>query len=107
MPPEDELDRLHKDLGFRRLSYAWAKCEIVLGLAGAGGGLLYGVHVAGRAAPDLWGLTGSLALFVFGGYLALAGHRSHLYQSNNRLASYLAGLIRRQTPSGPDHEHSG
>jgi hypothetical protein len=30
-----------------------------------------------------------LLLFVLGGYLAMAGHRSHLYQSNNKLAAYL------------------
>jgi hypothetical protein len=39
-----------------------------------------------------------LALFVLGSYLALAGHRSHLYQSQNKLAAYLAGLIRSTTP---------
>jgi hypothetical protein len=33
-------------------------------------------------------------LFILGGYLALAGHRSHIYQSNNELAAYLAGEIR-------------
>jgi len=36
-------------------------------------------------------------LFALGGYLALAGHRSHLYQSNNRLAAYLAAQIRSHT----------
>jgi hypothetical protein len=35
-----------------------------------------------------------LILFVLGGYLALAGHRSHLYQSSNELTAYLAELVR-------------
>jgi hypothetical protein len=35
-----------------------------------------------------------LALIVLGGYLALAGHRSHLYLSGNELTAYLAELIR-------------
>ncbi len=35
----------------------------------------------------------STALMVFGTYLAMAGHRSHLYQSNNKLAAYLADRI--------------
>ncbi|OWK40927.1 hypothetical protein FRUB_04819 [Fimbriiglobus ruber] len=48
-----------------------------------------------------------MALISLGGYLALAGHRSHLYQSNNRLAAYLAGRIAARSYPGPDNEHSG
>jgi hypothetical protein len=44
--------------------------------------------------PDDWSLAGgALVLFVLGWYLALAGHRSHLYQSNNELTAYLAEQI--------------
>ena len=40
---------------------------------------------------------------TLGGYLALAGHRSHLYQSNNRLVAHLAELIRsQQQPQKPE-----
>jgi hypothetical protein len=106
--PDADLDRLHSDLDLKPLSPVWAKVEIILGLFGVGTGLLYGVYLASRTEPDLRALIGALVVFVLGGYLALAGHRSHLYQSNNRLAAYLAGLIRRSHAiSGPDHEHPG
>ena len=41
---------------------------------------------------------------VFGGYLAMAGHRSHLYQSNNALAAWLASVLsqRRSEPSASE-----
>ncbi len=46
--PDDPLDRLHRDLGWKRLNPAWAKAEIFLGLLAfacgvAGVGLLAGV----------------------------------------------------------------
>jgi hypothetical protein len=46
------------------------------------------------------GAIGGLALFVLGGYLALAGHRSHLYQSHNELTTYLVREIRRSQEKG-------
>jgi hypothetical protein len=36
----------------------------------------------------------ALALFVLGSYLTLAGHRSHLYQSQNDLTCYLIESLR-------------
>jgi hypothetical protein len=93
-----ELDRLHATTGFKRPSPLWAKAEILFGLAAAGAGLLLEVRAA-RAEEIYIGLGAwGLALFVLGSYLALAGHRSHLYQSQNRLAAYLAGLTRSTTP---------
>jgi hypothetical protein len=95
-PPTDAspaLDRLHADLGLKRLNPVWAKLEIVLGLLAAGAGmplLTTGVETVNIAS--------GLALFVLGGYLALAGHRSHLYQSNNLVAAYLADEIRKLHP---------
>src|SRR5262245_6927002 len=68
-------DRLHADLGLKRLNPVWAKLEIVLGLLAAGAGVPLLV-----VRPDAVAVAGGLALFVLGGYLALAGHRSHLYQ---------------------------
>src|SRR5205085_4405110 len=94
-PRGESLDRLHADLGLKRLNPVWAKLEIVLGLIAAGGGVLLLTVV-----PDAASVAGGLALFVLGGYLTLAGHRSHLYQSNNLLAAYLADEIRKLHPKG-------
>lgn len=94
-PSDDPVDLLHRDLGFRRLRPWWAKTEIAIGLAAAAAGLVFGCRAATRPDPDPAELAALVALATFGGYLALAGHRSHLYQSNNRLVAYLADLIRR------------
>jgi hypothetical protein len=95
-PVDDELTRLERALGLKRLRGWWAKAEIALGLFGAAVGLQAGVRLAGRPDHEVpeWAWLGPAALITLGGYLALAGHRSHLYQSNNRLAAYLAGLTR-------------
>lgn len=95
MPVQSELDRLHDDLGLKRLSPLWAKVEIVLGLLAATSGLLIGVHAVARPAADIqWPLAAaSAALQTMGGYLALAGHRSHLYQSQNKLVAWLASKL--------------
>ncbi len=97
-PPEDPLARLHRDLGLKRLNLLWAKVEILLGLFAVGCGAV-GAAAAGRT-PDIpaWVSLGPVLLVALGGYLALAGHRSHLYQSNNRLAAHLADVIRTQQP---------
>ena len=99
MTSDDNLRQLEQDLGLKRLNPLWAKLEIVFGLTAVAVGLLGGMRTASRevgqpesyysAAWFAWG-----ALIVLGGYLALAGHRSHLYQSNNRLAAYLAAQLR-------------
>lgn len=98
--PDEALDRLHRDLGLKSLSPIWAKVEICLGLVAVAVGVFRGMGLALQEAQPghevaftTW--AGMVALVVFGGYLALAGHRSHLYQSNNRLAAYLAELIRK------------
>lgn len=85
MPTWDEasLDRLHRAMRLRRLSPWWAKAEIVLGLAAAVAGL---VLLRDRA--------------VLGAYLAMAGHRSHLYRSMDRQAAYLLQVIDERTRSG-------
>jgi hypothetical protein len=96
--PDDPLDRLHRDLGLKRLNPLWAKAEILLGLSAVGCGVV-GAAMVGRVAdPPAWAAVGPVLLIALGGYLALAGHRSHLYQSNNRLAAYLADLIRSHQP---------
>ena len=101
-PPDGPLDRLRRDLGLQVLSPVWAKVELFLGLAVAVAGLFGGMHSVAYEArtgeSDAWTKwVGHGALVVLGGYLALAGHRSHLYQSNNRLAAHLAELIRKQS----------
>ena len=67
------------------------KCEIFLGLTAAGVGLLLGCHFASRPVNEIeWGLVAAtLALIVFGGYLTLAGHRNHLYQSSFEQTAFL------------------
>jgi hypothetical protein len=85
---------VHQRLGYRRLSRAWAKMEIVLGLTAAGIGMLLGVFAVGQSEPAWVLATGGLALFVLGGYLALAGHRSHLYQSSTEQLVLLVEEIR-------------
>jgi hypothetical protein len=100
MTPSDPLDRLHRDLGLKRLNPVWAKAEIMLGLLAVAVGLMGGMKLAAlpEGALPLWAWLGPVLLVALGGYLALAGHRSHLYQSNNRLAAHLAELIRSHQP---------
>ena len=82
MNTQSELTALHEKLGRKQLSRTFAKIEILVGLC--------------AVSAAIWLATGILApaLFVLGSYLVLAGHRSHLYQSNNETAAYLAGEIR-------------
>src|SRR5262245_57466191 len=91
------LADLHAALGYKRLHPAWAKLEILLGLVAAGVGLFLGQWALSRPDADVsWALAAAgLALFVLGGYLTLAGHRSHVYQSLNHVAAYLAGRFTR------------
>lgn len=98
-PLVDELDRLHAATRFKRLNPVWAKAEIVLGLIGVGCGLLLEFRAAQSQDLNLPLAAAGLALVVLGGYLTLAGHRSHLYQSNTRLAAYLAGQTRTSPPT--------
>lgn len=90
MTPAERIDAFHDQTGLKRLSPYWAKFEIFLGLNAVSFGLRLLYH-----NNELLAVTG-IALFALGGYLALAGHRSHQYQSNNFLASYLGGRIESQ-----------
>jgi hypothetical protein len=98
--PDDPLDRLHRELGLKRLNPVWAKGEILLGLFATAAGLVSGMRLAVRPEAEVppWAWLAPLLLVTLGGYLALAGHRSHLYQSSNRLAAHLADLIRKHNP---------
>jgi protein-S-isoprenylcysteine O-methyltransferase Ste14 len=93
---EQLTDELRQRLGYRRLSRGWAKVEILLGLFAAGAGLLLGQFAVSRPEPE-WGFgAAGLVLFVLGGYLTLAGHRSHLYQSANERLMLLIEELRQQ-----------
>jgi hypothetical protein len=95
MDKERALARLHLSLGLERLNPLWAKLEIVLGLFAAGIELFLGNGAGNPSGEMSWTrLAAGLCLFVLGSYLTLAGHRSHLHQSNNQLAAYLAEEIR-------------
>src|SRR4051794_6594101 len=96
----DALDRLHVDLGLKRLNPAFAKFEVFGGLFAVAAGVLMMLVWAGRIQGDMPAIfaVGGAMLFVLGGYLAMAGHRSHLYQSNNQLAAHLANEIRKHSP---------
>jgi hypothetical protein len=99
-PPD--LSNLYRCLGYKPLNRTWAKLEILLGLVAAGAGLILAHWPLSRSpvAGELVLVVGGLALFVLGGYLALAGHRSHLYQSANERTAYLAEIIRHEKDKG-------
>jgi hypothetical protein len=81
----------------QRFGGAWAKVEIVLGLAVTGAGLVLAQRSTLRPVANVdWGLGAvGLALFVLGGYLTLAGQRSHLYRALHEQAARLAEALRR------------
>lgn len=101
-PLAEELDALRRATGFRPLNKAWAKFEILFGLIAVGIGLVTALRLAKLLDAELpwWAWAGPVLLIAMGGYLALAGHRSHLYQSNVRLTAHLARRIR--TRSEPE-----
>jgi len=70
----DHLARVYAALGRAPTSLAWAKAELLLGLSAAGVAITIASSSPILAAP----------LFALGGYLALAGHRSHLYDAMSR-----------------------
>ncbi len=96
---ETSLAELHSALGMKKLNPGWAKIEIFLGLAAAAAGLMVAIRILSSASVEIdWvRIIVSTALMVLGAYLAMAGHRSHLYQSNNKLAAYLAERISKRS----------
>ena len=93
----DKIAKLHAALGYKPLNRTWAKAELLLGLSATGIGLLLGTWAVSRPADVEWFFASlGVALFVLGSYLAMAGHRSHLYQSNNELTALLLEHIERQ-----------
>ena len=93
------LQGLLSAAGLKPLHPVWAKLEILLGLAVACLGALL---IRDRAIHDAL----AAALMILGLYLAAAGHRSHLYQSQNRQTAYLLQVLatlqrERQSPGCP------
>ena len=78
---EHDVAETYRLLGRRPPSLWWAKAELFLGL--------------GAAACGCWLLRTEAAaalgagLLALGGYLALAGHRSHLYDAMTRQTTLL------------------
>lgn len=89
-PREHLLDDLHARLGYRRMNLVWAKAEIGLGLFA----LALGLALLVKTTGELYAALG-IALFVLGGYLTLAGHRSHLYKAASERMALLVEEIRR------------
>jgi hypothetical protein len=98
----DAVDELHVRLGYRRPNLIWAKLEILLGLTAAGIGLILAPWIYSRSdnSIELLLAAEALVLFVLGSYLALAGHRSHLYRSMNDHAAFLAEKFRHTIGKG-------
>jgi hypothetical protein len=73
---DERLEQVHRDLGLPRARLGWAKVEIFLGAGAASGALVWASQggVAWLAVP----------LATLGAYLALAGHRAHLYDAMSR-----------------------
>ena len=96
---------LHQELGYKPLSKVWAKLEIFFGLLAVGLGimlmlsrLLFTNPLFPPRPESESVLVAGLGLFVLGGYLALAGQRSHIYQSMNDHTALL--LKRLNSPEG-------
>lgn len=100
---------LQQRLGYKPLNRVWAKLEIIFGLGAAAVGLMLGTWCASRdIATNYWqALAGAWLLMVLGGYLAMAGSRSHLYQSNNELTACLIDEIKQLKDRIERNEHSG
>jgi hypothetical protein len=79
------------------LNQSWAKLEILGGLLAVGLGNLamvfWCVQERGSSSLSYLAFLG-IGLFVLGGYLTLAGHRSHGYQSQNNQTAYLLEQLR-------------
>lgn len=90
-PVRDSEREWISSLGLKRLSPRWAKAEIVLGLSAASLGMKLLIAEGATA-------LGGGVLVVLGLYLAMAGHRSHLYQAMNRQNAALAARIRELAP---------
>jgi hypothetical protein len=82
------LDLVHHRLNYRPLNLAWAKLEILLGVGAAAFGVL--LEPGWLPFVSLWQMALSKwLLIVLGVFLALGGHRSHIYRSMNESTALL------------------
>ena len=79
---EHDVADTYRLLGRRPPSLRWAKAELFIGLGAAAAGC-WMLRTEGTAA-----VLGA-GLLALGGYLALAGHRSHLYDAMTRQTTLL------------------
>lgn len=91
--PSSEAPAVYIALGRRAPALLWAKLEILLGLLAVGLGLVWG-----REAGAL--LHVAPVLVMLGGYLALAGHRSHLYDAMTRQTAATWTRLGLSSPQG-------
>ncbi len=76
--------------GLKKLNLVWAKLEILIGLSVAVVGFRFPIRHPEEAIA-----AGTLS--VLGLYLAMAGHRSHIYLAMNRQTAYLLESTHRRT----------
>ena len=79
---ERDVAETYRLLGRRPPSLRWAKAELFLGLGAAAAGL---TMLRGERLAAILGA----GLVALGAYLALAGHRSHLYDAMTRQTTLL------------------
>lgn len=80
--PEHEVAETYRLLARRPPSLRWAKAELLLGLGASATGCWF------ARTDGLEALLG-VGLLALGGYLALAGHRTHLYDAMTRQTTLL------------------
>lgn len=90
---DEAWQEIRQDLGYTQLNKIWARIEVFFGLFAMALGIAWIVNENQWIAFSPFNGTG-IALFILGGYLALAGHRSHIYQSMNQQTAYLLTKLR-------------
>ena len=100
MITEDTLAEVQSSLRDPALpSIIWPKVEILLGLSAAFVGLTLAIHASTRLVVNQPIVAVGFVLFVLGFYLALAGHRSHLYIFQVRTTALILQELRKpRTP---------
>lgn len=97
MNTQQRLAQLQAHLNLNPLNPIRAKREIILGLAAFSIGILLGVSIiveAGRiGSPDFVWLASAFSMTTLGAHLAMAGQRSMLYQSMNKLTDWIVARL--------------
>jgi hypothetical protein len=91
-PLDYEPSSIEQHARIETLKLRWAKAAILFGLGCMWAGTHSELRYTLGFARDVWMLI-SLCLFVMGGYLALAGSRTHLYLSSHHVADYVCRRI--------------